>query len=61
MQDFLAILIALAAAAFLGYRGWQHFAKRRSGCGACSKCPTSESATPSSLVTISPIKPHAKP
>jgi hypothetical protein len=53
MQDVLAILIALAAGAFLAYRGWQHFAKRRSGCGACSNCPTD-------LVTISPSMSHAK-
>jgi len=60
MQDLVAILIALAAAAFLAYRGWQHFAKRRGGCGACSNCPTAESAAPQKLVMISPIMPHEK-
>lgn len=53
MQDLFAILIALTAAAFLAYRGWQHFAKRRGGCGACSNCP-------SDLVTITPNVSHAK-
>jgi hypothetical protein len=60
VQDLFAILIVLAAASFLAHRGWQHFAKRRRGCGACSNCPTSEFVNSSALVSISPIISRAK-
>jgi hypothetical protein len=61
MQDIVAILIVLAAAAFLARRVWQSVANRRSGaCGACSNCPSNDAAKTQSLVSISPIISHAK-
>jgi nitrate/TMAO reductase-like tetraheme cytochrome c subunit len=61
MQDILAILIVLAAAAFLAHRMWQSMMKRRSGtCGACSNCPSNSTAKTPSLVNIGPIMSHAK-
>jgi FeoB-associated Cys-rich membrane protein len=61
MQDFLVILIVLAAAAFLVRRMWQAMTKRRSGaCGACSNCPSNSTAQTPSLVNIGPIDSHAK-
>ncbi|MFO0789544.1 MAG: hypothetical protein U0805_08800 [Pirellulales bacterium] len=53
MQDSIAILIALAALAFLVRRGWQSLTARRAGkCGACTNCPAN--AATASLVRISP-------
>ncbi len=61
MQDIVAILIAVAAGAFLARRGWLHFTRRKAGaCGACSNCPSNSAATPANLVTIAPIVSHAK-
>ena len=61
MQDILAILITLAAAAFLARRAWQRLAHRRAGaCGSCSTCNSSTSLTSQPLITISPIMSHAK-
>jgi hypothetical protein len=61
MQDIVAILIAVGAAAFLAYRGWRRMVLKRAGaCGGCANCPSSSVATPSNLVTLSPIAPHAK-
>ena len=61
MQDTVAILIAIAAGAFLARRGWLHLMRRKAGaCGACSNCPSNSTATPANLVTISPIASHAK-
>jgi hypothetical protein len=61
MQDFLAILIAAGAGAFLARRGWLHFTRRKAGaCGACANCPSSSTPVPANLVTISPIVSHAK-
>src|SRR3954447_2222591 len=62
MQDILAILIVLAAAAFLSRRMWQALTRRRSGaCGACSNCPSNSASKTPSLVTLSPNLSHAKP
>ena len=62
MQDFLVILIVLAAAAFLVRRMWQAMTKRRSGaCGACSNCPSNSEAKTPSLVNIGPIMSSTKP
>ncbi len=59
MQDVVAILIALAAAAFLAHRGWKRLAQRRAGaCGACANCPSSSSANSANLVTLSPVVSH---
>ena len=60
MQDFLAILIAWLAAAFLAYRGWLVVMKRKSGCGACANCPSDSSVQTNSLVQLSPSISHAK-
>jgi hypothetical protein len=60
MQDILAIMIALAAAAFLVWRMWQAATKRRSGaCGACSNCPSGSAEKTPTLVSISPMVSHA--
>ncbi|HVT30206.1 MAG TPA: FeoB-associated Cys-rich membrane protein [Lacipirellulaceae bacterium] len=61
MQDALAILIAVAAAAFLLRRAWQRLAGRHGACGSCGGCPSGGSQKPPTLVTISPIVSHAKP
>ena len=58
MQDALAILIALAAVAFLAWRGWHNIVKRRGVCGTCSHCPTNTLGTTVPLVNISPNKPQ---
>jgi hypothetical protein len=61
MQDAVAILIAITAGAFLARRGWLHFMRRKAGaCGACTNCPSNTAATPTNLVTLSPIVSHAK-
>jgi hypothetical protein len=59
MQDFVALLIVAAAAAFLARRAWQR-AARRAGCSACTSCSGSAAANPHGLVTISPLVPHAE-
>jgi hypothetical protein len=59
MQDILAIVIVLAAAAFLVLRMWQSVTKRRTGCGACSNCPSNSTVDTPSLVNIGPIMSHA--
>jgi hypothetical protein len=61
MQDILAILIAVVAAAFLLRRAWQRLASRRGACGSCPNCPSAGSAKSPPLVSISPIVSHAKP
>ena len=59
MQDLFAILIALAAAVFLGRRAWHSFARRRAGaCGGCANCPASDSLTSQPLVTIDQLQIH---
>jgi hypothetical protein len=58
MQDLLAILIAVAAAAYLARRIWQRLAHRRAACDSCSSCSSLKSQP---LVSISPIMSHAKP
>jgi hypothetical protein len=61
MQDLVAILIALAAAAFLARRAWQRLASRRAGaCGACAGC-SSRSQSRYPLVSISLNPSHANP
>jgi hypothetical protein len=56
MQDLLAILIALAAAAFLARRAWQRLAHRRAGaCGSCAGCPSSGSLKSQPLVPIEQV------
>jgi hypothetical protein len=55
MQDAIAILIAVVAAGFLARRAWLRFAARRSGCGACSSCPSADSTKSATLVNISPV------
>jgi hypothetical protein len=60
LQDILAILIVTIAAAFLTRRALQNIAHKRSGCGACSNCPSAITADSPTLVTISPIASHAK-
>ena len=57
MQDVLAILIALAAAAFLARRFWQSVIKRRAGRGACSNCPSNSAGQPTGLVSIAAFTP----
>lgn len=52
MQDLIAILIAITAAAFLIHRGWQRIVHRRSACGACSHCPANTQSNVTQLVTI---------
>jgi hypothetical protein len=53
MQDLFAILIVLAAAAYLARRAWQRLAQRRAGaCGSCPSCPAADSPKSQSLVTI---------
>src|SRR5262249_9625703 len=62
MQDTLAIMIVLAAAAFLVWRVWQWSVKRRGGaCGACSNCPSNPADKSPTLVSISPIGARARP
>jgi hypothetical protein len=41
-QDFAALVIVVAACAYLLWRGWLVVKRRRAGCGACSTCPSSE-------------------
>lgn len=60
MQDLLAIVIAITAATFLIYRGWQRIVQRRSACGACSHCPANTQSTPSQLVTLTLPMSHAE-
>jgi hypothetical protein len=61
MQDVLAILIVAIAAAFLALRGWQRFARRQGGaCGSCPSCSSGDSLQSKPLVTITPVKSHAK-
>jgi hypothetical protein len=56
MQDFIAILIVIAAAAFLGRRAWLALAGRKAGaCGSCVKCPSNQPK----LVNISDLS-HAE-
>jgi hypothetical protein len=56
MQDFIAILIVIAAAAFLGRRAWLALARRKAGaCGSCVSCPSNQPT----LVNISDV-PHIK-
>jgi hypothetical protein len=55
MQDFLAIIIVILAAAFLARRGWQRVANRRAGaCGACANCSASDTMELRKLVMLSP-------
>jgi hypothetical protein len=61
MQDLFAILLALAAAAFLARRAWQRLTHRRAAaCGSCSHCASPHSPQAPQLVSISPIISHAK-
>jgi hypothetical protein len=57
MQDILAILIALAAAAFLVRRAWHSVARRRAGaCGSCANCPSTSSFKSQPLISIDQVK-----
>jgi hypothetical protein len=45
LQEFVALAVVAAAAAYLAYRGWLVLARKRSGgCGGggCSTCPGGE-------------------
>jgi hypothetical protein len=56
MQDFIAILIVIAAAAFLGRRAWLALVRGRAGaCGSCVSCPSNQPT----LVNIPGLS-HAK-
>jgi hypothetical protein len=57
MQDLLAILIALVAAAFLARRAWQPLAHRRAGaCGGCANCHSADSLKSPPLVPVDQIR-----
>jgi hypothetical protein len=61
MQDIIAILIVVIAAAFLVRRTWQRAARGTgSACGSCSSCHSNRTLTSQPLVTISPDMFHAK-
>jgi hypothetical protein len=60
VQNLAALIIVLAACAYLAWRGWAFFAARKqaAGCGSgCGSCPVSGGAAESSkpLVMIEPL------
>jgi hypothetical protein len=61
VQDFLAILIAAAAAGYLARKLWLRLAHRSGGgCDSCSSCGSGDSIKSRPLMSISLDKSHAK-
>jgi hypothetical protein len=61
MQDFVAITIVLAAAAYLARQAWLHLAKTHSGtCGSCGNCSSNDTLKSRQLVNLSTDLSHAK-
>jgi FeoB-associated Cys-rich membrane protein len=57
-QNLIALALVVAAAAYLGWRGWLVLARRKGGCGACASCPAEQPQTIAGkpLVTLEAIK-----
>jgi hypothetical protein len=60
MQDFIAITIVLAAAAFLTRQGWLRLAKTHGTCGSCGNCGSNDTLKTRQLVNLSTDLSHAK-
>ena len=61
MQDFIAITIVLAAAAYLARQAWLRLAKNHSGtCGSCGNCGSNDTLKTRQLVNLSTDISHAK-
>jgi hypothetical protein len=51
-QTAIAAAAVFAAAVYLIRRGWRTITRKRTGCGACSNCPTAQDPEAKPLISL---------